>query len=613
MTQTQALLQIKSMQAEDPEGFVLNCDSLSLKPGQIHALVGTGGAGKESFIKALAGLIDVKGEMLYQGTKVPYDIHALRHMKVDFVFHRPALVDTMTVAENMSLNRYPAKRIPLLINWFKIATETRETLRQAGMSVEPRTLVKNLTTDEKKMLSIAKVLINKPRVLLMHEPFVGLSVNSKRNLYRIIEELKAAGGSVLYITKHWEEALKVADELSVMFRGRIVGTLSSDEAKTNPRRLITMLLGDEGNSSSSIEDDRRLFNLDSVFRAAEFLTSKYELKDVLKLLAKHTSEVMKAEGCVIKLVDLNTHSTIERVSYLKPGANSVAQLKPEAVMEICQNNDIFYSTERDKEFSNLFEKHLGVKTVICTPVALRSQITGFIQVMFDKVYTYSNLESFYLSALAREAAIAIEDTRLMGRSSLLQESHHRIKNNLQSIVSLITLQKDYVHENSDKSLQDVFNTIILRVKSIAAVHDLLSKEGFGRSIINVKDIVDIVVNFHKSDTKIEMRLDLDDIFVAYDKASAIALIINELLSNCMEHAFAPGDQGLVQLSCKQREGNLELKVIDNGRGLPPDFVLDGCNRLGLTIVRSIVVNQFYGKFRINSREPGTSVQIIVPQ
>jgi ribose transport system ATP-binding protein len=123
----------------------------------------------------------------------------------------------------------------------------------------------------------------------------------------------------------------------------------------------------------------------------------------------------------------------------------------------------------------------------------------------------------------------------MGRSTLLQESHHRIKNNLQYIISLISLQKDFINKNP-KNTDEILTNIICRIKSIAAVHDLLSKDSLGRSIINLHDIFDVIIKFLNS-SKIEFKVKIDDIFISYAKASAIALVFNEILSNCIEHAF----------------------------------------------------------------------------
>jgi ribose transport system ATP-binding protein len=242
---------------------------------------------------------------------------------------------------------------------------------------------------------------------------------------------------------------------------------------------------------------------------------------------------------------------------------------------------------------------------------IRSHVSGIIQLSFSykKNYNYSEEESIYLSTLAKQAAIAIEDTRLMGRSTLLQESHHRIKNNLQYIISLITLQKDFINNNPQQNMEDILETIISRIKSIAAVHELLSKDSLGRSIINLYDIFNVIINF-LNNSKLEIKIDLEDIFISYAKASPIALVFNEILSNCIEHGF-DDNSGIIEISSYHENQNIKLIIKDNGKGLPDNFKIEEQDSLGLSIVYSIIKNQFKGEINLTSNN-GTKVEIIIP-
>ena len=147
-----------------------------------------------------------------------------------------------------------------------------------------------------------------------------------------------------------------------------------------------------------------------------------------------------------------------------------AKLKEKIVLKISQKQEIYYSNHNEKDFISKFEQYNKVKTIICVPALIRSQVTGVIQICYGKLYANSKEETEFLSAFARHAAIAIEDTRLMGRSALLQESHHRIKNNLQSIINIIALQKQIGATSDDNKLNGVLDNIISRIRSIAFVH-----------------------------------------------------------------------------------------------------------------------------------------------
>jgi ribose transport system ATP-binding protein len=312
------------------------------------------------------------------------------------------------------------------------------------------------------------------------------------------------------------------------------------------------------------------------------------------------------------LIDEATNTIIDTLEY-KIKEDLQAQLKEEHILSIVQKRKLYYSNQREKNFVSMFEVNNKVKTVICVPVLIRSRVTGVIQIFYEKFYAHSTEEAKYLSTFVRYAALAIEDTRLMGRSALLQESHHRIKNNLQSIISLISLQKQVREVDSENKLNNVLDNIISRVKSIAAVHDLLAKDKLGRSIINIKDIVHIVANFFISmNVKLKVELELDDIFISYNKATSIALIINELISNCIKHAFPYETGGLIRVECKRCSDYVLLSVEDDGVGISSCIDINKIDSLGLSIVSSIIKYEFKGELELISKSKGTKVIIRLP-
>lgn len=318
---------------------------------------------------------------------------------------------------------------------------------------------------------------------------------------------------------------------------------------------------------------------------------------------------MNADGCSIKLIDEPTWSIIDDFEY-KKSQHLQLQLTKEAIIQLATDNNIFYTNEKDRKFHSLFNKIENIKTFICVPVLIRSQVTGIIQIYYENLYVYTKEESKYLSTLARHAAIAIEDTRLMGRSALLQESHHRIKNNLQSVIGLVSLQKSYVQMNPSTPIDAILDNIITRVKSIAAVHHLLSKEKLGRSIINVKEIIEEVINLMDIHEKIDIKSDVDDIFIPYSIATSIALIVNELVNNSLKHAFPSNQNGSIHVSCKREDEQIVIIVKDNGVGLPNHFNMDRTDSLGLTILQGIVSNELHGEMNLYS-DSGTTAEIYV--
>ncbi|MEW9678066.1 ATP-binding protein, partial [Lentibacillus sp. L22] len=117
------------------------------------------------------------------------------------------------------------------------------------------------------------------------------------------------------------------------------------------------------------------------------------------------------------------------------------------------------------------------------------------------------------------------------------------------------------------------------------------------------------INLHKLIDS--THLDLDDIFIAYNKATSIALVINELIINCFKHAFTNMDTGTIHIQCKNYYEHIFISVRDNGHGLPDDFDPTKVKSLGLSILHGIVTSEFQGEIRFKSAN-GTKVEILIP-
>ncbi|MDQ0252826.1 ribose transport system ATP-binding protein [Evansella vedderi] len=581
---------------------------LNLGYQEIHALI-IKNSSEQNLLMEYFNLLEqkrnIKGKVIFKGKML--DRRKITENNIALLHQKPLLINNFSVAENLSLTNIPQIKFLPFINWRRVKRNAKSIIEELDFQINWKTKVKSLSNENKRIVYLAGVLLNKPEVIIMHEPMDGLSAKNAAKVYKIIKQYKEDGCSILYITKQWEEALKLADRITILSKGKITDEMSVTTAQKDPERLLKAMGNYKHKGAEKDREDDLQHVLEAVYKASEFLTSEYELKDILLLVAREATNILNSDGSNIYLIDESTGSIIDNYEFKKK-KHLQTQLKKDAIINIAHENDIYYVNQNEKDFNTLFEKNNNVKTIICVPVLIRSQVTGLIQIYYENFYVYSKEEVKYLSALARHAAIAIDSTRLMGRSALLQESHHRIKNNLQSIVGLMTLQKQFVKKNSEKSITDTLDNIISRVKSIAAVHDLLSKERLGRSIINVREIIEAIVNFNHVDPDISIYLDLDDIFIPYSKASSIALIINELVTNCLKHAFDHLTEGVIHIKCKRIQELVCITVNDNGNGLPEDFDVNKLDSLGLSILHSIVRNEFKGEMKFFHKD-GTSVFI----
>lgn len=198
---------------------------------------------------------------------------------------------------------------------------------------------------------------------------------------------------------------------------------------------------------------------------------------------------------------------------------------------------------------------------------------------------------------------------LKEKETLLKEIHHRVKNNLQIISSLLNLQSRHI---KDEQTLDIFNESRNRIKSIALIHEKLyqSKDltninfkGYARYLLN-----DLCRSYGVNTDRIRLKIDVEDLRLGVETAIPCGLIINELVSNSLKHAFPEGKDGEIQIALHSTdEHEIELTVSDNGMGLAEDLDLENSPSLGLKLV-NILTDQLGGKLAIDSSE-GARFQI----
>ncbi len=199
-----------------------------------------------------------------------------------------------------------------------------------------------------------------------------------------------------------------------------------------------------------------------------------------------------------------------------------------------------------------------------------------------------------------------KEKELILKSVAIREIHHRVKNNLQTIASLLRIQSRRItDENAKKAFQESIN----RVLSIAVTHELLAQNGVDD--VDIKDILTNIVkgamlfsnsmNFH-----LNVEIKGDSVNINSEKATSIALVVNELVQNCVEYAFVGRTEGNIIITIEKGEFVSTVIVADDGIGFQSSKVKIGS--LGLSIVEQLIKDKLKGDFVISSGDLGTSIK-----
>jgi len=222
--------------------------------------------------------------------------------------------------------------------------------------------------------------------------------------------------------------------------------------------------------------------------------------------------------------------------------------------------------------------------------------------------------SAILDVSARHAAQAQLEAALDEKTVLLNEVHHRVKNNLQVVSSLLSLQA--MHAPTE--VRSALETSQGRLRAMGLIHQLLYESKDYRRVpmgAYLQRLCGLLRELH-GDARSDIVLSLSDdgIPAALDLPRAVpcGLIVTELVANAFKHAFPAGRSGRIDITLRMRDGGLQIEVADNGVGLPPDFRLQGLRTLGYRLV-PVLVEQLHGTLDIGPGPgPGTSIAIAIP-
>ncbi len=214
-------------------GNILKQLTFTIKEGEFFVLVGPSGSGKTTTLKLLNRLIEqTDGDILFQGKRLKdYDLRELR-LETGYVLQQIALFPNLTVAENIAL-------IPEMKGMDKaeIVAKTRQLLTKVGLDPDQylSRLPQDLSGGERQRVGILRAIIANPKVLLMDEPFSALDPISKAQLQELIKDLhEEFGMTTVFVTHDMDEAVKLADRISLMKDGQIVQIGTPDELRYQP-------------------------------------------------------------------------------------------------------------------------------------------------------------------------------------------------------------------------------------------------------------------------------------------------------------------------------------------------------------------------------------------
>ena len=359
---------------------------------------------------------------------------------------------------------------------------------------------------------------------------------------------------------------------------------------------------------------QKIEELGTLQRVTRSLTSTLELNDVLRLITQNGLEIAKAEAAAVfrpnRLTGANDPIIESRIGTIRV-LKDVRQ-RNEAISRVFQTG----ATVRET-----LDYEDGLADLYCMPLRTARDTVGAIAYRLDAGSPIPTEQVGLLQAFADSAAMAIENADLYTSAihgletqrTLVQEMHHRVRNNLQTVAALLSLQ---IRRADNEPWAVEIREAVSRIQAIAAVHDLLSdpRRFTGATLDKIARLVaeDAHSTLIPPTLKVTFDIEPTDLRIPSKQATIMSLLINELAANAISHGFKDRTTGYVRIRAWEEDGDAIVEIFNDGKKVPEGFDPSQSQGLGMRITHRLVTSDLRGTFTITSADDGTFAEIRFP-
>ena len=293
-------LRVIDIEKSFPGVKALDKVNFTVKKGTVHVLCGENGAGKSTLMKIINGIYKPdSGKIMIDEKEVEIKnpIQA-RHLGISMIFQELNYIPEQTIAESLCIGNWPVNKLGK-VNWKEIKKNTAELLKAEGLSYDPDTKLKELTVSDVQILEIMKAISYSSDIIIMDEPTSAITLKEVEVLFKKINELKARGVAIIYISHKMEEIFRIADEITVFRDGTVVDSRPVD--KYDMKTVIAQMVGrklDENFPKEQVKIGEKVLDVKGLtgngFKDISFHVSEGEIVGFAGLMGAGRTEVMRS-------------------------------------------------------------------------------------------------------------------------------------------------------------------------------------------------------------------------------------------------------------------------------------------------------------------------------
>jgi len=294
---------VKGCTKQYPGVLALDNATFEIAPGEVRALLGKNGAGKSTLIRMLTGAeVPDRGTVEIDGAELTHTGSGRAQEAFDHgvrvVYQELSLVPGMSLAENLFLGRWP--RQAGVIQYREMESQAAEAMSRLGLDLPPGRLVAGLSPAERQLLEIARVLVGKPKIVILDEPTSSLAAAEARKVMDAVERIASEGIAVIYVSHRMNEIRQIAHSATIMRDGRIIDTVDVKGADT--REIVRLMLGSEASRAAALQDrsrEKAVLQVKDLALAPKLASVTFELREgevlgIAGLLGVGRTELLQA-------------------------------------------------------------------------------------------------------------------------------------------------------------------------------------------------------------------------------------------------------------------------------------------------------------------------------
>lgn len=425
-------------------------------------------------------------------------------------------------------------------------------------------------------------------------------------------------------------ASQLSTPLAVTEHHRLIGVISvhtlgqrnftADDVEYLETIAGALAVAIDSSRQSARTDDRlqqKIAELTTLQRVSRVVASSLDLTEVLKLIAEQAVELVQAEAAAIFRLSGETSLEGEARPSIEYRVGRIRSHEDRGARDAIVQDVLRTGVARTRDIA--YED--GDSTVFCLPLNTARETVGALCFRLRQGTTLDEERLGLLQAFGDAAALAIDNAQLyqeavesiQTKSALVQEMHHRVRNNLQTVAALLSLQ---LRSEEGQPWTFELGEAVSRIQAIAGVHDLMSDESrlAGTTVDKLARMVaeDAHSTLTPPGLRVEFEIEPSNLRVPSRQATIIALLINELTANAIHHGFRDRTSGRVHIAAREERGVAVIQVSNDGARIPPGFDPVRSTGLGMRITQQLVTADLHGEFTIEPADNRTVATIRFP-